>query len=217
MTTTGVPRANGQVERLNRTLIPLLTKLAASKPHEWYKHLDAAQLYLNATIHRSVGTPPFRVLLGVYPRVRDDPDVRRILEDELITSFDNDRDELRREAKKSIEKIQRENKAGYDRKRKEPSRYDKGDLVAIRRTRQGPGLKFSHKYLGPYEVTRVLRNHHYVLRKMGEHEGPLKTSAADLLKPWLRDHDDGGETCEEDEEDGVDEHSGRTLVQDGRV
>lgn len=30
--TTGIPRANGQVERLNRTLISLLTKLAAPKP-----------------------------------------------------------------------------------------------------------------------------------------------------------------------------------------
>ena len=29
--TTGVPRANGQVERVNRTIIPLLTKLAAPK------------------------------------------------------------------------------------------------------------------------------------------------------------------------------------------
>lgn len=40
LTTTGIPRANGQVERVNRTLIPLLTKLAAPKPEEWYRHLD---------------------------------------------------------------------------------------------------------------------------------------------------------------------------------
>lgn len=34
LTTTGIPRANRQVERINRTLIPLLTKLSAPKPHE---------------------------------------------------------------------------------------------------------------------------------------------------------------------------------------
>lgn len=40
LTTTGIPRANGQVERVNRTLISLLTKLAAPKPEEWYRYLS---------------------------------------------------------------------------------------------------------------------------------------------------------------------------------
>lgn len=40
--TTGILRANGQVERVNRTLIPLLTKLSAPKLSERYKYLDAA-------------------------------------------------------------------------------------------------------------------------------------------------------------------------------
>ena len=75
LTTTGVSRANGQVERVNRTLIPLLTKLYAPKPSEWYKYLDAAQLLLNTTTHRSIGMTPFRVLLGFHPRVRDSPDI----------------------------------------------------------------------------------------------------------------------------------------------
>jgi len=35
----GIPRGNGQVERNNRTLIPLLTKLSSPKPDEWFKFL----------------------------------------------------------------------------------------------------------------------------------------------------------------------------------
>lgn len=62
LTTTGVPRTNGQIERVNRTLIPLLTKLAAPKPNEWYKYLDTAQLCLNTTLHKSINTTPSRVL-----------------------------------------------------------------------------------------------------------------------------------------------------------
>ena len=50
---TGVPRANGQVERINRTLIPLLTKLSAAKSEEWYKYLEVAQKFMNATPNRS--------------------------------------------------------------------------------------------------------------------------------------------------------------------
>lgn len=137
----------------------------------------------------------------MYPRVRDDPDVKEILENELVTSFNNDRDELRRQAKQNIEKIQRENKANYDKRRKKPVQYRMGDVVAIRRTQQGPGLKFSYKYLGPYEVIRVLRNDRYVLRKIGEHEGPLQTSsAADFMKSLLKNDSDEGEVSEEEDQ-----------------
>lgn len=106
LTTTGVPRANGQVERVNRTLIPLLTKLSSPKPNEWYKHLNAAQMCLNATMQRSIGMTPFRILLGVCPRIKDNPDIRKLLEDEIVMSFDDNRMELRAEAKKNIEEVQ---------------------------------------------------------------------------------------------------------------
>lgn len=144
---------------------------------------------------------PFRVLLGVHPRIRDSPDIRELLENEIVMSFDDDRMELRAEAKKNIEKIQQENRKNYDRKRKEPTSYREGDLVAIKRTQQGPHLKLAHKYLGPYEITKVLRNHRYLLRKVGEGEGPIQTSSAtDYMKPWIRDDDYA--VSEDDEDDG---------------
>lgn len=118
--TTGVPRANGQVERVNRTLIPLLTKLSASKPNEWYRYLNAVQMCLNATVQRSIEMTPFRVLLGIHPHIRDSPDVKELLEDEIIMSFDDERRELRAEAKKNIEKVQQENRKTFNKKRKSP-------------------------------------------------------------------------------------------------
>lgn len=135
----------------------------------------------------------------------------------IITSFDDNRDELRKQARENIARIQHENKTGYNRNKKVPTRYNERDLVATKRTQQGPGLKFCCKYLGPYEVIKALRNHRYVLRKVGEHEGPLQTSsAADCMKLWLKNDEDDG-MLEVDEEEGTDEHSGRMLVQDGRV
>jgi len=118
LTTTGVPRSNGQVERVNRVLISLLTKLAAPKHCEWHKYLDVAQLYLNTTLHRGVGTTPFHVLLGLNPRIRDNPSIREILESELIASFSASRDELRLRAKDNILKVQDENRRNYNKKRK---------------------------------------------------------------------------------------------------
>ena len=198
--TTGIPRANGQVERVNRTLIPLLTKLSAPKSGEWYKYVSDAQRRLNVTPHRSTGTTPFRLMFGVDARLADDPKIKELLHDELITSFDEEREELRRYAKENIQRTQSRNKRKFDETRREAHRYRAGDLVAIRRTQQVPGAKFMHKYLGPYEITKVLRNDRYIVRRIDETEGPKQTStAADSMKPWTSD--DGEDQLRSDDED----------------
>lgn len=70
--TTGMSRSNGQVERINRILIPVLTKLAAPHPGEWFKYLDRCQRFLNATFSRSTGMSPFEIIFGVRMRLQDD-------------------------------------------------------------------------------------------------------------------------------------------------
>lgn len=47
--TTGVPRGNGQVERMNRTIIPVLTKLSYDCSDKWYSHVDKVQRSINST------------------------------------------------------------------------------------------------------------------------------------------------------------------------
>ncbi|GFT93159.1 retrovirus-related Pol polyprotein from transposon 297 [Trichonephila clavipes] len=37
--TTGLPRANGQVESINRTIIPVLSKTSEDNPTKWFKHM----------------------------------------------------------------------------------------------------------------------------------------------------------------------------------
>ena len=170
--TTGIPRANGQVERVNRTLIPLLTKLSSPKPEEWYKHLGVAQKYLNATPHRSIKTTPFHLLFGTHMRMREDPAIRNLIEEEWIAMFQTDRDEVRARAKEKIAEVQAQNRRAFNKNRKQATEYKQGQLVAIKRTQAAPGLKFQPKYLGPYCVAKVLRNDRYVVRKVGNHGGP---------------------------------------------
>ncbi|GBM48346.1 hypothetical protein AVEN_37803-2-1, partial [Araneus ventricosus] len=47
---TAVLRGNGQVERIRRTLIPVLTKLSLDDSTKWYKYVDRLQRILNSTI-----------------------------------------------------------------------------------------------------------------------------------------------------------------------
>lgn len=212
------------MERLNRTLTSLLTKLAAPKPEEWHKYLDVAQQYFNTTIQRSIAMSPFYLLFGTHARLREDHNVRELLEQEWASSFQEKRDELRLQAKESITKIQQENKRSFDKKRKAAEVYQEGDLVAIKRTQQAPGSKLAAKYFGPYEILKKLRNHRYVVRKVGGHDGPQQTSSsADYMKPWLN-HEDGEELSNDEEEelkendcDNEHAHSRANVTQDGRM
>lgn len=202
--TTGLPRSNGQVERVNRTLIPLLTKLSAPKPEEWFRSLDIAQKYLNATPSRSTGRAPFQLMFGTNARLKENLEIREMIENEWIQMFEEERDDIRQEAKEKIAEIQKENLKSYNRKRKKARKYVDGDIVAIKRTQFGPGLKFRNKFLGPYRVARVMRNDRYIVKKIGEHEGPQETStSADHIKPWLCADVDGLESEEETEEDDI--------------
>lgn len=110
--TTGIPQANGQVKRVNRTLIPLLTKLSAPTPDEWYKHLETAQKYLNATLNRSTNVTPYYLPFGTRMRMRDDLQIRQLIEDEWAAMFQEEPDQLRMEAKRRIAEIQAENRRG---------------------------------------------------------------------------------------------------------
>lgn len=145
-------------------------------------------------MHRSLGTSPFDILFGTHARLRDNYEIRELLEREWVSKFQEDRDEIREYAKENIAKIQRENKREYDKRRKKATIYGENDLVAIKRTQQGPGLKLANKYLGPYKIVKTLRNNRYVVRKVGDHEGPLETStAADYMKPWENDANDSSD------------------------
>ncbi|GFU52821.1 retrovirus-related Pol polyprotein from transposon 17.6 [Trichonephila clavipes] len=152
---TGVPRGNGQVERIHRTLIPVLTKLSLDDSTKWYKYVDRLQRILNSTISRSTKWTPFELLVGIKMRNKEDILIKDLLLEEMAKELLEQREFLRNDAKKNIETLQSENRKTYNRRRKKASLYKEGDLVAIQRTQFGAGLKLRPKFLGPYKVTKV--------------------------------------------------------------
>lgn len=184
--TTGVPRGNGQVERMNRTIISVLTKLSINEPEKWYKYVDRVQRAINSTYQRSTAATPFELLIGVKMRNKEDVKILELIEQEAVDQFSEAREILRQESKSQILKVQEENRKTYNLRRKKSKAYNVGDLVAIKRTQFGTGLKVHRKYLGPYEVTTVKPNDRYDVVKIGHQEGPLRTSTcAEYMKPWI--------------------------------
>lgn len=191
--TTGMPRCNGQVERINRIIMPVLTKLSMENPAVWYKYLPKVQRALNSTYQRSIGVTPFEVLVGNQMRNKEDIRIVELLSQAAVEEFGEKREQIRAESKKRILKVQEENRHQYNLRRRKPRSYQIGDLVAIKRTQFGPGLKLHRKYLGPYEVVKKKGLDRYDVLKVGDHEGPLRTSTcSEYMKAWSDGDNESG-------------------------
>ncbi|GFX87293.1 transposon Ty3-I Gag-Pol polyprotein [Trichonephila clavipes] len=136
---------------------------------------------------------PFELLFGTKMKSCQDIKIVELLNDEITAQFQEQRDALRQDAKKQIYKVQDENRRTYNRRtynrrtynrrRRQAHKYQLHDLVAIKRTQFGPGLKLKQKYLGPYKVTKVKHNDTYDVEKCEFVDGPLKTSTcAEFMK-----------------------------------
>ncbi|GFX36979.1 integrase catalytic domain-containing protein [Trichonephila clavipes] len=182
---TSLPRANGQVERINRTIIPVLSKMSEDDPTKWFKHVPSLQEVLNSTFQRSINTTPFELLFGTQINNKTDLRIQQLIDEQLQLEFNENRELLRKAAKTQIIKVQNENKKSYNLRRKSPYLYSVKDLVAIKKTQQGPGQKLCNKFIGPYKITQVKPNDTYNVEKCGNFDGPTKTSTcAEYLKPW---------------------------------
>ncbi|GFY23912.1 retrovirus-related Pol polyprotein from transposon 297 [Trichonephila clavipes] len=102
----GLPRANGQVERINRTIIPVLSKMSEDDPTKWFKHVPSLQEVLNSTFQRSINTTPFELLFGTQINNKTDLRIQQLI-DELQLEFNENRELLRKAAKTQILKVQK--------------------------------------------------------------------------------------------------------------
>ncbi|GFU26089.1 hypothetical protein TNCV_5105471 [Trichonephila clavipes] len=183
--TTGLPRSNGQIEKQNSTIIAVLSKLSVDDPEKWYFHVPHLQEIVNSTFQRSIKMTPFELLFGTKMKSCQDIEIVELLNDEITAQFQEQRDALRQDAKKQIYKVQDENRRTYNLRRREAHKYQLHDLVAIKRTQFGPGLKLKQKYLGPYKVTKVKHDDTYDVEKCDFVDGPSKTSTcAEFMKLW---------------------------------
>ncbi|XP_033170526.1 uncharacterized protein LOC117147645 isoform X3 [Drosophila mauritiana] len=184
-TTTGVARGNGQIERVNRLILAIISKLSSDEPSKWYKYVPEVQKAINCHVHSSLKLSPFEVMFGtkMYTRVEDR--LLELLQEEVVCQFNEDRYEMRQLVKRNIEQAQKDYKRNYDKKRRAEYKYKAGDLVAIKRTQFVAGRKMASGYLGPYEVTGVKDNGRYDVKKAANVEGPNVTSTScDNMKLW---------------------------------
>lgn len=178
------PRANGQVERLNRTILASLSAHVGEEQKGWDGYLPQVQLGINSTVCQGTGKSPLELLCGYRPRLAG--------ELEGPTCSATDLETLREEATKEIDKNAAAMKVRYDKRRLPTKQIDIGTLVLVERRILRPGLtsgKLVPRYAGPYKVTAVLPNDRYEVSSVAKGKKAYKNIVArDKMKTWcLRD------------------------------
>jgi transposase InsO family protein len=68
-TTPFRPSGNGACERMNRTLLGMLSTLTPEQKFDWKTHIDALVHSYNCTRHETTGYTPFELMFGRKPRL----------------------------------------------------------------------------------------------------------------------------------------------------
>lgn len=186
------PRANGQVERFNRTILDALaTKTNNKDDRSWDEHVPDIQIGLNTTIHKTTGKSPSELLFGFNINSRTENVMNEVI-NETRGSVRENLEEVRSVASKRIVEQQEKDKAKFDSKRVLNVKYEDGDLVCVKRNvpSDGKSKKLAVKFQGPYRISKVLPNDRFLIedtpltRKIGSRRYE-SIVAIDKLKPWL--------------------------------
>ena len=156
-TSGGHPQTDGLVERLNRTLKAMLSKVVVKGGKDWDECLGPALLAYRTAPQASTGQSPFFLLYGRDARIPTAlnffvPAINcPTVETEYARELFKELKRARQVARKSIQSAQGIQKRQYD-KRAHESKICAGDLVMLK---VEPRFKLDRNYKGPYRVQEV--------------------------------------------------------------
>ncbi len=150
------PQANGQIERMFRTIRPILATLTNKTPRNWDKYLALTAYSYNTSYHAAVKNTPFYILHGREPR----PLPEQYNEAGTMDNVQRLRRwKLARETTATgLCEEQQRSKIQHDAFRARPQRaFKAGDHVLVRvvRVPREIAYKIYPKYIGPYRVLRI--------------------------------------------------------------
>lgn len=160
---TATPRANGQVEITNRTILRALRPMSDENDRKWDDHLINIQWSINSLPNDVTKQSPHQILFGFTPRPICNDKLKLSLFDEHAQRFEDDRENIRELVDSRIKSNQDKQKRRFDMKFDSPIRYKVGDPVVIFREppSTGESRKLARKWRGPYTVTAVMYGDRY--------------------------------------------------------
>lgn len=161
---TATPRANGQVERMNRSILSALTS-STEDESRWDESISSIKWGINSTINSTTGKSPYEVFFGYRPRGVNDA----FLASEVGCEKRLDLMALRTEVSKVTLEKQRCQKANYDKRHAAVTKFKVGQHVLVQGTKgsnDGQSRKLEPRYKGPFVISKILDNDRYVVNEL---------------------------------------------------
>lgn len=187
------PRANGQIERYNRTILNSLASMNHGLDEkDWDIKVAKLQWSLNNTFNKGIGKSPAEVVFGYRTSSQTENLLKAsIMEtsEALGDNLETEREEIRKNVQENIEEKQKKMKATFDKTRAPTKVYSEGDLVMIpnHNPEKGKSKKLAPKFRGPFKVTAVLDRDRYEISSISGHSHRQYKNIypADQLKSWI--------------------------------
>ena len=148
-TTPYHPAGDGQVERLNRTVVNMLKALPDKAKKDWKSYLPKLAFAYNSTVHKSTGYSPFYLLFGrqstlpidlAFQEMEVGQGVDHKTHKQFVEEWHRAMEDAKRLAKSNIDKTAAYNKKAYDKKAKAVELVE-GDKVLIKNVRERVGTQ----------------------------------------------------------------------------
>lgn len=186
------PRANGQIERYNRTILNSLAAMNHGRDEkDWDMNLGKLQWSLNNTVNKGTGKALAEIVFGQKTIGQSEGIIKGALgQPEQMTTVE--REELKRTVQENIDNNQAKMKNIFDKGRAPPKTFQEGDLVMIPITHdhnpdKGKSKKLAARFKGPFKVTGVLEKDRYEVSSIEGHSNRTYKNIfpADHLKSWI--------------------------------
>ena len=197
-TTAYRPRSNGNIERINRTLLQMIRCVSQRSTKNWDLYIPQLCGAIRSSVNRSTGFTPNQLMLGreVLKPVDlvfgiGDENQEELTPENYVARLGQVMRSCHQAARFSLQSAVAINKRDYDLKMYQRS-YERGDLVYLTnpQIKTGVSKKLQSIYCGPYLVVEVLSSVLYRIRdRRGDkvvHHDRLRICNDRHIPLWMR-------------------------------